>query len=396
MKFKKLLSTMLALVCFISTVGTGFVGEVEAFNNRVAWVNTWIRGITWTGNVPELTAAGLYGGIMEGVVVSLSNLTGNQNIETRIFSSGIEQWHPWVSNNQIAAVQQLGAQHIRAIQVRLVNLPGWSIYYRVHMQTGGWTQWQANGTTAGNTSTGTVNAIQIYVVQNPQELRFIQLYHDQTTLNARPRIDAEFNIDYILAAAAIHERFQVLVIPSAPSTLTALLNGGASPAGTCNRANSLVCLEPQPPTAQNCLFYNNNCNGNHHKNDERLLDSLKTAPLNPSTYRMGVVNHIFCYWEPNPNNPSIGIHRDTSLGLADAPGRASVVNYRAGSNFRLVIQHELFHNLAGDIPLVHCDGTIDCVMVGFVGGTNGAKLNEWCPTHANQIINRRDAVPPLL
>ena len=372
---------------FYFAENVGIVDKAEALNGRQASQNTFIRNYGLTGNCAELTAAGLYGGIMEGVIVSLSNLTGNQNIETRSFVSGGHGWQIWRGNNQMTGIVN-GGVYIQAIQIRLVNLPGWSIYYRLHQRGGTWTAWHANGTTAGSTAAGGafIDAIQIYAVQNPTLLRVTHLNHDQTLVNHNPlNYDATFAAAYMQAMEEINKEFKVLIIPSAPSELTGGLNGGAFPVGTCNRDNSLVCLEPHPSGAQNCLHYNHDCDGFHHRSAVRLSLLLDALPKAPSAYRLGLARHAIC---TSSNHATLN---SWTAGYALTGDKTALVTAFAPiDEIVKAIQHEVTHLIAAD---THCVGSQDCII-----HQNGSKqkFNHWCNVHHNKIVNRRNATPPLI
>ena len=99
MKFKKLLSTMLALVCFISAAGMGFVGKVEATQQYFAEINTRTTPFTptidgWNGYVPELGLAGSFGKTMIGFKARIPNKQPAMRIEY--------QGHTWTQGSTTA------------------------------------------------------------------------------------------------------------------------------------------------------------------------------------------------------------------------------------------------------------------------------------------------------
>ena len=362
----------------------GIVDKVEALGGRTATQNTFIRFHTWTGNVPELTAAGLFGGTMESVIVSLPGLTGNEQIETRVFMSGGLGWRPWVQSGQPAGIVN-GNVHIQAIQIRLVNIPGWSIYYRVHIRNDGWSPWQGNGQTAGNTTTGIVDAVQIYVIQNAipsqnpytSRHRVAVLYHDQTAVNLRPFIDHESHHDFIHASAGIRSSFNFFIQPTNRSELAVVLNGGQQPVGTCPRGNLLRCNSGCGSLA--------NCRTEHHRNASTQIDNLDTIWWPSGFFRVGVIGHVMCrYAAPNHDDITVlGVARPTSRSTisttTDVTSTVDGVSIRAR-----IMQHELGHILS-DMN----DCAASCIMnSAFANDPFNSAFNRWCSPHGIAIGTR--------
>lgn len=166
-------------------------------------------------------------------------------------------------------------------------------------------------------------------------------------------------VSYMNAVVPFSAEFGI-VFNVSPVTMTrsVLLNGGQHlfAFGRCRRPNNQTC-------AASCGALSN-CDRNHHRNDDRLLD---THGVSTTDYVIRVVGHALCYWQDNA-------HR-RSGGLADVRGRDSLVSTEAwGTPLSIVMQHELSHNL-GATHTTCWD--ILCVLVSV--------RNSWCPPCRHSI-----------
>lgn len=59
------------------------------------------------------------------------------------------------------------SRRAEAIQIELVGLPDYSVVYRVHMKTKGWSDWVCDGAVAGTTGESRrIEAIEVYIKKN--------------------------------------------------------------------------------------------------------------------------------------------------------------------------------------------------------------------------------------
>ena len=154
MKFKKLLSTMLALVCFISAAGMGFVGEFEAIgayrveyrSRPVGWQNVLVY-------ISEPGASGLYGG--DGIDLFALRFIG--------MPAGLSAYYMvhsnaagWSGRHADGSLAGVAGQPINAFSIAISGLSGWSIFYKVHIKGVGWTEWAADGDVVGTPGSGRI------------------------------------------------------------------------------------------------------------------------------------------------------------------------------------------------------------------------------------------------
>jgi hypothetical protein len=100
-------------------------------------------------------------------IVQFNNLPPNMpnasmRYRARLTTHGQSTWRDWVTHGQWATNQPV--LNIDGIQIELVNMTGWNVFYRTHSINFGWSGWHSNGQTAGQLS-GSVDAIQIVVMQ---------------------------------------------------------------------------------------------------------------------------------------------------------------------------------------------------------------------------------------
>lgn len=80
------------------------------------------------------------------------------------------KWSDYASNGATAGDDTLTDSiiaPIEAIEIKLENLPGYSVMYQVYVQGRGWQQWMSNGQLAGTTGTAlTIKALRVRIVKN--------------------------------------------------------------------------------------------------------------------------------------------------------------------------------------------------------------------------------------
>ena len=72
-------------------------------------------------------------------------------------------WLPYVQDDQIAGTTG-ESRRAEAIQIELVNLPDYTVEYRVHMKDKGWSAWVRDGAVAGTTGESRrIEAVQVQI-----------------------------------------------------------------------------------------------------------------------------------------------------------------------------------------------------------------------------------------
>ena len=167
---KKLLSLLLVYGMLISifVVWEEPISEVSAINGKSILYRAHVSHIGWLSTVHEPEVAGTTGQAlpMEAfVILRNAGFANDQEIEYRAHVSHIG-WQNYVINGAVAGTTGQ-ALSIEAVQIRLINMPGWSVFYRTHMSGIGWGNWVSNNTVSGTTGQNRpIEAIQIYIVDN--------------------------------------------------------------------------------------------------------------------------------------------------------------------------------------------------------------------------------------
>jgi subtilisin family serine protease len=111
----------------------------------------------WRGWFKNRRTSGVTGLGMTGIKMRLSPCLQTNPIARIDYRVHTGAWQTWRNNGQEATGD------IRAIQISLVNMSGWSVHYRVRVQ-GNWGNWVTNGGTAGNINqTQMIEAIEVYL-----------------------------------------------------------------------------------------------------------------------------------------------------------------------------------------------------------------------------------------
>jgi hypothetical protein len=114
------------------------------------------------------------------------------------------------------------------------------------------------------------------------------------------------------------------------------------------------------------------CGFRHHRSALRLL----ATDSSNSTYAVRIVGFEIC-------RDSSSVHKQIA-GVAQSPGRNSIVTTTTEWSLAELLQHELGHNLG---VRDHCNSaTVWCVMNDNV---RFARINSWCNSCSTQIRNHR-------
>ena len=178
LSFKKLTSLLLAISLVLHIVNVrlaeiieiaediGIIDKAEAYNGKNLSYRVTQLGQSnpmTTVNEPNMAGSTGQGIALQQLRIDVVGLVGNENIDFRCYSNGT--WQPWTNRGNLIGV---AGQPLTAIQVRLVNMDGWSIYTRVHVSNIGWMDWVRNGETAGvvgNPGSFRIEAVEIFLLK---------------------------------------------------------------------------------------------------------------------------------------------------------------------------------------------------------------------------------------
>ncbi|MCL2036361.1 MAG: hypothetical protein FWG83_03110 [Oscillospiraceae bacterium] len=167
-KLKRGISILLVLAFVVGIVSSGVLEKpTEAFGGNSISYQVFQRGVGWTSTIQEPNVAG-NSGLSNSPLESLY-ITSTLSLEYRTHVQN-DGWHSYVSNGNYSGLPNQG-KHIEAVQIRLVNAPGWNVYYRVYMRNLGWGDWAMNGEASGTVGQNRpILAIQIFVSPKTQHV----------------------------------------------------------------------------------------------------------------------------------------------------------------------------------------------------------------------------------
>ncbi|MCL1808096.1 MAG: zinc-dependent metalloprotease [Oscillospiraceae bacterium] len=192
-------------------------------------------------------------------------------------------------------------------------------------------------------------------LSSTRSTRSVHILYDSTTPAG---LLANMNTMFTSSVQAFDREFG-LNFTVAGISQTSLLNGGSCLNTSINQPCNLL--------STGC---GSTCNGNHHKNDERLLGRL---PNNIPAHTLGVVGHYLC----------TGYHGQSGGIATGSSGRSALITNEWPEPLDFLVQHELSHNLGAPDH----GGYEICVMrdgypiYPYVKG-------QWC--HSCTVVMRRN------
>jgi hypothetical protein len=319
---------------------------------------------------------------LEQIFISLNgagtSLPPNARIEYDLHIGG-KGWENNFSNGIVAG--DIG-RHIEAVRIRLRNLPGYSVVYRVNMRFDGWGDWVLNGMPAGTTGQNRpIDAIQIFITTVREPVRQARIFTDWSGINNKAVASFRNATDEFMYEFGIVFNLTHAVQSTDPGM-----------SGACRNGTSVYnsCI----PGLGGCGVF---CNSSHCKSGERKLRSL---PWSTTVHTIRAVHYKICAdGVHDTNNTPIPL-----LGMATYPPtysfRESIVSTLFSENIfnkqgapprdgiAIVMQHELSHNFGAR----HCNNTtpnVRCIMKSAVtiAGLDLISFDTWCNPCRTTIQN---------
>lgn len=192
-----------------NTVGTeGRALRIEAIEIKLiksvdAQYQTYVENDGWQTPVTSGAITGSNGQQplkAEALTANLLNAPAGASIQYQAYIEN-KGWQSWYQDGQTVGYAASGLG-IEAINMKLVNLPGYDVQYQVYVKNKGWQPWYQNGYTAGFAASGLViEGIRVRVVKAADATTFDTPAQTSTSYSLTNYLSSNSNIASVNARA---------------------------------------------------------------------------------------------------------------------------------------------------------------------------------------------------